>query len=65
MFITQTKLVPKTEKTHQPFFEESNKTNRTFALQYPPKVHLSRDVYSNSSKSGWSFFRTNLTLKKS
>ena len=43
----------------QPLFEESNKTNTIFALQYPPKVHLSRDVYSNSLKSGWSFFQKN------
>ena len=57
MLIKQTKLVPQTE-TKPTALEESNRTNGTFALQYPPKVHLPRDVYSNSSKSGWSFFRT-------
>ena len=46
-------------------FEESDKINKTCALQYPPKVHLSRDVYSNSSKSGWLYFRRNLKFKKS
>ena len=52
-------------KKNQPFFEESDKINRIVALQYPPKVHLSRDVYSNSFKSGWSHFRKNLKPKKS
>ena len=59
MFIKRTKLVLNTEKNNQPFFEESDKINTFVALQYPPKVHLSRDVYSKSSKSGWSLFRKN------
>ena len=46
-------------KKNQPLFEESDKTNRICALQYPPNMHLSRDVYSDSSKSGWSLFRKN------
>ena len=52
-------------KNNQPLFEESDIINMIFALQYPPKVHLSRDVYSNSSKSGWLHFRKNLKSKKS
>ncbi len=52
-------------KKNQPLFEESDKIKRICALQYPPKVHLSRDVHSNSSKSGWSHFRKNLKSKKS
>ena len=51
-------------KQNQPLFEESDKINMIIALQYPPKVNLSRDVYSNSSKSGWSHFRKNLKSKK-
>ena len=41
-------------KTNQPLFEESSETSGICALQYPPKWYLSRDVYSNSLKSGWS-----------
>ena len=52
-------------KNNQPFFEETDKIDTMFALQPPPKGHFSRDVYSNSSKSGWSYFRKNLKSKKS
>ena len=65
MFIKRTQLVPKTEKNNQPLFEESDKNSMIFALEYPPKVHLSRDVYSNSSKSGWLHFSKKLKIKKS
>ena len=63
MFIKRTKLVPKYRKNNQPLFEEFDIINMIFTLQYPPKVHLSRDVYSNSFKSGWSHFRKNLKSK--
>ena len=54
------KTSTKNRKKQQPFFEESDKINMIVALQYPPKVHLSRDVYSNSSKSGWLHFSKKL-----
>ena len=63
MFIKRTKLIPKTEKKHQPLFEESDIINMIFTLQPPPKVHLSRDVYSFSSKSGWSLFQKTKNLE--
>ena len=53
------KTSTKDRQTNQPLFEESNKTNRTFALQYPPKVHLSRDVYLNSAKKWLVIFSKN------
>ena len=62
---TTNKTSTQNRKNNQPLFEESDNINIIFALQYPPKVHLSWDVYSNSSKSGWSHFRKNLKSKKS